>query len=154
MKVWKHRKLYIHDEHLGDNKGERSWKKMEEWWCKWSEHLLIIVFKALIGSVYVFSWSQTLAPPMRCWACSSTAVGWGWAPPWAEWRHSPKASARRWAHISASLRSVLIITCNVDVSRLQKESNDNLFVLWILQSKGYAIGNAPELARAHNSHAR
>lgn len=23
-----------------------------------------------------------------------------------------------------------------------------------LQSKGYAIGNAPELAKAHNSHAR
>lgn len=24
----------------------------------------------------------------------------------------------------------------------------------LLQSKGYAIGNAPELAKAHNSHAR
>lgn len=30
----------------------------------------------------------------------------------------------------------------------------NLKSLYFWQSKGYAIGNAPELARAHNSHAR
>lgn len=30
----------------------------------------------------------------------------------------------------------------------------NFQFLCIFQSKGYAIGNAPELARAHNSHAR
>lgn len=54
-----------------------------------SEHWLVL-------SDHVFSWFQTRVPLMRYWACSWTAAEWNWAPPWAEWRPSPKASAQRW----------------------------------------------------------
>lgn len=115
-------------------------------WLPDVRHTYLAKYTLNFFSVFLIlsSWYQTLVPLMPCWVCCWTAAAWSSARRWVAWRLLLKGLVQRCGY-RASLFSHFL-----DQWSLVDRSFYNSF----FQSKGYAIGNAPELARAHNSHAR